>query len=46
MNFFFYSGLGYFMHEKYFLVELSNLNGKVLTYTQLPHPIENKTKTK
>lgn len=38
MNFFSYSGLGYFMKEKYFLVELSNLNGKILTYTRLPHP--------
>ena len=37
VNLFFQSGLGYFMKETYFLVEL-NLKGEIINYVRLPHP--------
>ena len=37
VNLFFQSGLGYFLKETYFLVEL-NRKGEIINYVRLPHP--------
>jgi hypothetical protein len=37
-KFFSSSGLGYFMLEKYFAVDLCGETGKIIHWTRLPHP--------